>query len=150
VIEATEEAILNALCMARSMEGVNGNLCRALPLSEVRDVVSLWQRQLDAGKKAASQAAAHALELARQAAQARPPQREEAARRDSGAPVTAALAKPTAVRGAEGMPLPLRPSARTGGEGAASAGQVGLMQPGVAPAAPKEGVEPSKGEEKEE
>ena len=32
VIEATEEAILNALCMARDMDGVNGNLCRALPL----------------------------------------------------------------------------------------------------------------------
>ena len=33
VIEATEEAILNALCMARDMDGVNGNLCPALPLA---------------------------------------------------------------------------------------------------------------------
>jgi D-aminopeptidase len=43
-IEATEEAILNALCAARDMEGVNGNLCRALPLDEVRDLVQAWQR----------------------------------------------------------------------------------------------------------
>ena len=33
VIEATEEAILNALCMARDMDGANGNVCRALPLA---------------------------------------------------------------------------------------------------------------------
>jgi D-aminopeptidase len=37
VIEATEEAILNALCMARDMNGVNGNFCPALPIHEVKD-----------------------------------------------------------------------------------------------------------------
>jgi len=30
-IEATEEAILNSLCMAREMEGANGNFAPALP-----------------------------------------------------------------------------------------------------------------------
>jgi D-aminopeptidase len=44
VIEATEEAILNALCAARDLDGVNGNLCRALPLDEVRDLVLAWKK----------------------------------------------------------------------------------------------------------
>ena len=39
VIEATEEAILNSLCMARDLEGVNGNFAPALPLAEVKDLV---------------------------------------------------------------------------------------------------------------
>jgi D-aminopeptidase len=43
VIEATEEAILNALCAARDMDGVNGNVCRALPLEDVRALVARWQ-----------------------------------------------------------------------------------------------------------
>jgi len=36
VMEATEEAILNSMCMATSMSGVNGNFVPALPLDEVR------------------------------------------------------------------------------------------------------------------
>jgi D-aminopeptidase len=43
VIEATEEAILNSLCAARDMDGVNGNLSRALPVEEVRELVARWQ-----------------------------------------------------------------------------------------------------------
>ncbi len=39
VIEATEEAILNSLFMAREMEGVNGNRCSALPIQWVREYV---------------------------------------------------------------------------------------------------------------
>ncbi len=39
VIECTEEAILNSLCMARDMEGINGNFCPALPLDVVRQYV---------------------------------------------------------------------------------------------------------------
>src|SRR6516162_11332483 len=39
VMEATEEAILNSMCMARPMEGINGNYCPALPLDEVRRFV---------------------------------------------------------------------------------------------------------------
>ncbi len=43
VIEATEESILNALCAAQDMDGVNGNLSRALPLGEVKEIVANWQ-----------------------------------------------------------------------------------------------------------
>jgi D-aminopeptidase len=39
VMEATEEAILNSMCMATSMTGVNGNFVPALPLDEVRRFV---------------------------------------------------------------------------------------------------------------
>lgn len=40
-VEATEEAILNALCMARTMDGVNGHVAPALPLDRVRALLSL-------------------------------------------------------------------------------------------------------------
>jgi D-aminopeptidase len=90
VIEATEEAILNALCMARDMDGANGNLSRALPLSDVRELVTKWQQE-------------RAKELRETV-----PQRRPAA--DGGAQrPRAQTAKPTAVRGAEGMPRPSRP-----------------------------------------
>ena len=88
VIEATEEAILNSLCMARDMDGVNGNLCRALPLADVKELVTIWQ-----------------AEGARQAAAPPPARRVPEARARPPAP----LAKPTAVRGAEGMARPARP-----------------------------------------
>jgi D-aminopeptidase len=97
VIEATEESILNALCMARDMDGASGNVSRALPLADVKELVARW-----------------AEERARQAAVPAP-------RRPGGegAPTRvrapAAAAKPTAVRGAEGMPRPTRPP----GEGSA-------------------------------
>lgn len=85
VIEATEESILNSLCMARDLDGVNGNLSRALPLEEVRALVERW-RELSAGARPVSPRIA-------------PP----------GTPVTPALARPSAVRGAEGMAPPARP-----------------------------------------
>jgi D-aminopeptidase len=47
VIEATEEAILNALCAARDMEGANGNVSRALPLADVKELVVSWQKHLE-------------------------------------------------------------------------------------------------------
>jgi D-aminopeptidase len=43
VMECTEEAILNALCMAEDMEGVNGHFCPALPLDEVRQILGSLQ-----------------------------------------------------------------------------------------------------------
>src|SRR5512142_3360886 len=43
VIEATEEAILNALCMARDLDGANGNVVRALPLEDVKELILRWQ-----------------------------------------------------------------------------------------------------------
>jgi D-aminopeptidase len=52
VIETTEEAILNALCAARDMEGVNGNRCPALPLAEVREFALRWQAEVEAGRRA--------------------------------------------------------------------------------------------------
>jgi D-aminopeptidase len=39
VIECIEEAVLNSLCMARPMEGVNGNFAPALPLKLVQEYV---------------------------------------------------------------------------------------------------------------
>ena len=90
-IEATEEAILNSLCMAREMEGVNGNVAPALPLDEVKDLVQgsalklrTWPQPPTPGKPGAP-----------------PPE----APRVSEAP-------PSAARGAEGMmtvPLPKEP-----------------------------------------
>jgi D-aminopeptidase len=54
-IDATEEAILNALCMARDMEGANGNVCRAMPLQDVKELGAQWQelaaRHVAAGRK---------------------------------------------------------------------------------------------------
>jgi len=94
VIEATEEAILNALCMARDLDGVNANVCRALPLAEVKELVDRWQeeraRQLAVGPKPVRRPAPGA----------------------AGTRVRAAspAAKPSAVRGAEGMPAPSRPT----------------------------------------
>jgi D-aminopeptidase len=38
-IEATEEAILNALCMAEDMFGINDHFAPALPLEEVREIL---------------------------------------------------------------------------------------------------------------
>jgi D-aminopeptidase len=40
VVEATEEAILNAMCMAGDTIGANGHLAPGLPLDKVRDLVA--------------------------------------------------------------------------------------------------------------
>jgi len=42
-IEATEEAILNSLCMSGDMDGANGNVCKALPLADVKELAGAWQ-----------------------------------------------------------------------------------------------------------
>ena len=94
VIEATEEAILNSLCAARDMDGVNGNVARALPIGEVKELVAAWQRQIE-----------------RQKPGERSPQPDGgrrgggAARRMAPAPAPpgSPVAEP-AVRGAEGKP----------------------------------------------
>jgi len=44
VIEATEEAILNALCMADMMEGHSGNIAPALPLNGVREMAKKYAK----------------------------------------------------------------------------------------------------------
>ncbi|MCA1825783.1 MAG: P1 family peptidase [Myxococcales bacterium] len=87
-IEATEEAILNSLCMAREMEGVNGNFAPALPLQEVKEVV---QRSAIKPRPRPSPPPP----------QAPPPEAPRVAE-----------APPSAARGAEGMmtvPLPKEP-----------------------------------------
>ncbi len=48
VIECTEEAILNSMCMARPMDGVNDNHAAALPLTWVRDYLRHVRRPLHA------------------------------------------------------------------------------------------------------
>jgi D-aminopeptidase len=54
-IEATEEAILNSLCVAQDMDGANGNVCKALPLADVKELGGQWQelaaRHAAAGRK---------------------------------------------------------------------------------------------------
>src|SRR5207237_1301132 len=42
-IEATEEAILNSLCMARDMDGANGNFAPALPLAQTKELLERWR-----------------------------------------------------------------------------------------------------------
>ncbi len=94
-IEATEEAILNSLCMAREMDGVNGNFAPALPLDEVKDIVersALRPRPRPAGVKPPVPA------------RSTPPPPPEGPR--------VSEAPPSAARGAEGMmtvPLPKEP-----------------------------------------
>ena len=43
--DATEEAILNALCMATDMEGVDGHFAPALPLDQLS---AIYERHLEA------------------------------------------------------------------------------------------------------
>ena len=88
-MEATEEAILNSMCMAGAMTGINGNHCPALPLDEVRRFV---------------EAVRPALGHRRRAPTPEPPPDQ-----DREGTVTVADALPTAVRGAEGIPFPTRP-----------------------------------------
>ncbi|HYG69829.1 MAG TPA: P1 family peptidase, partial [Anaeromyxobacteraceae bacterium] len=87
VIEATEEAILNALCMARDMDGVNGNAVRALPLAEVQELVEKWYPAR--GRREGAPA---------------PVRRAETPR----VRTTVAAAKPSDVRAGEGMAPPER------------------------------------------
>jgi len=39
VVEATEEAIWNALCMAETMQGRQGRMCHAIPLDRLQDII---------------------------------------------------------------------------------------------------------------
>jgi D-aminopeptidase len=94
-IEATEEAILNSLCMARDMDGANGNFAPALPLAEVKDIVERSAFKMKPQSKTA---------LAPPAKPMQPPP----APRVSESP-RVGEAPPSAARGAEGMmtvPLP--------------------------------------------
>ena len=100
VIEGTEEAILNALCAARDMDGVNGNLSKALPIGEVKGMISPWQRQVEGRRRAAA--------APKKAPPPAPPPAGEPERHEPDPAVTAAAARPTLARGAEGMAPPTR------------------------------------------
>ncbi|MHB8873435.1 MAG: DmpA family aminopeptidase [Myxococcaceae bacterium] len=97
VIEATEEAILNAMCMARPMTGINDNYCPALPLSEVRRFIDATRPIFASVKKKPHVPAAPAL-------------KDKPGEVDKEGAVKAAGALPTEVRGAEGIPFPTRGS----------------------------------------
>ena len=49
MVEATEEAILNSMCMAESMEGHSGHTAPALPLREVAELVRRYRPTPDSG-----------------------------------------------------------------------------------------------------
>jgi L-aminopeptidase/D-esterase-like protein len=44
VVQATEEAIINALIAAEAMTGFNGNTSRAVPHQQVRDILRRYAR----------------------------------------------------------------------------------------------------------
>ncbi|MCI0570542.1 MAG: P1 family peptidase [Myxococcaceae bacterium] len=97
VIEATEEAILNAMCMAEPMAGVNGNACPALPLEEVRRFVQATRPVFASVRKTPQKPAV-------------PAARERPLDVDKEGEVRLSGVLPTEVRGAEGMPFPTRPA----------------------------------------
>jgi D-aminopeptidase len=107
VMEATEEAILNAMCMATSMTGVNDNFVPALPLDEVRRFVDACRPIFASVKKRPQQTSA-------------PVSRERPSDVDKEGDVKVSAALPTEVRGAEGIPFPTRPSPEDSSSGGTS------------------------------
>ncbi|MBX5480384.1 MAG: P1 family peptidase [Myxococcaceae bacterium] len=97
VMEATEEAILNAICMARPMEGANGNFVPALPLDEVRRFVAAFRPMFASVKKKPQDPAV-------------PARKEKPLDVDREGLVNVGDALPTQVRSAEGIPFPTRPA----------------------------------------
>jgi D-aminopeptidase len=95
-IEATEEAILNSLCMARDMAGANDNFAPALPLARTKELLDRWR--LKPREKPP---------LSKPPPPAPPPPADRV--QEPADPPTVAEAAPSAVRGAEGMPVPLQP-----------------------------------------
>jgi D-aminopeptidase len=91
VMEATEEAILNAMCMAGPMTGINGHTVPALPLDEVRRFVEIFQPVLRRSRRPG-------------------PVNAPAGEGERSGTVTVAEALPTAVRSAEGIPFPTKPA----------------------------------------
>jgi D-aminopeptidase len=96
VMEATEEAILNAMCMATPMDGVHGHQVPALPLAEVRRFVDATRPIFASVKKTLAQPAV-------------PAGSEPLVDPDRALDFPFSEAAPTDVRGAEGIPFPTRP-----------------------------------------
>lgn len=100
VMDATEEAILNSMCMATPMGGVHGHLVPALPLDEVRRFVDATRPIFASVRKRPDQPAVPA---------------GKDGPKDSDREVGFELdeAAPSAVRSAEGIPFPTRPGPPT-------------------------------------
>ena len=101
VMEATEEAILNSMCMARPMKGINDNYVPALPLDEVRRFVDACRPIFASVKKGPQVPAA-------------PAAKEKPADIHKEGSVKVGEALPTEVRGAEGIPYPTKPPPEEG------------------------------------
>jgi D-aminopeptidase len=97
VMEATEEAILNSLCMATPMAGVEHHEVPALPLDEVRRFIDATRPIFATVKKAPD-------------APAMPAGKEPPADADLQVAFDLSQARPTDVRGAEGIPFPTTPA----------------------------------------
>ncbi len=96
VIEATEEAILNSMCMATPMTGINGHHSPAIPLEEIRRFVDGVRPIFKSVGRTPSQPAS-------------PPAREKPADEDREVDFRASEVLPSQVRSAEGIPYPTRP-----------------------------------------
>jgi D-aminopeptidase len=101
VMEATEEAILNSMCMATPMDGVNGNQVPALPLGDVRTFVDACRPIFAKVKKKPHEAAM-------------PAARERPLDLDREGTVSVGGALPTEVGSAEGIAFPTRPGGKEG------------------------------------
>ncbi len=99
VMEATEEAILNSMCMATQTAGAHGHLVPELPLDEVRRFVDATRPIFASVKLRPDQPAVPAI---------------EDLPLDSQLGFNLDEAQPTRVRSAEGMPFPTRPPPVTG------------------------------------
>lgn len=97
VMEATEEAILNALCMATPMAGVDGHEVPALPLDEVRRFVDATRPIFASVNKSPDTPAV-------------PPGKEAPADADLQVEFDLSDARPSDVRSAEGIPFPTNPA----------------------------------------
>ena len=95
VMEATEEAILNSMCMATEMTGVNGNYVPALPLDDVRAFIDATRPIFASVNKQPQQPAM-------------PASQEKLADQNRDGSITAGEASPTSVGNAEGIPFPTR------------------------------------------
>jgi D-aminopeptidase len=103
VMEATEEAILNSMCMATPTAGVNGHLVPALPLDEVRRFVDATRPIFASVKKRPDQPAM-------------PAGKDDPKDADLEVGFELDEAPPSAVRSAEGIPFPTRPGPDEGGD----------------------------------
>jgi len=93
VMEATEEAILNSMCMATEMSGAHGNSVPALPLDEVRRFVDATRPIFASVKKAPQEPAV--------------PAGTEELVEDKQIDFELDATAPSRKRSAEGMPVPL-------------------------------------------